>query len=75
MKSFSDLLMLHQQLDELFFEHQRALIRGDLDTALGRLEAYESELLDHIWDGRSTAGNRDSQSQDYSSAVGPGRLN
>ena len=23
MKSFSDLLMLHQQLDELFFEHQR----------------------------------------------------
>jgi hypothetical protein len=50
MKSFSDLLTLHQQLDELFFEHQRALIRGDLDTALGRLEAYESELLDHIWD-------------------------
>jgi hypothetical protein len=39
MKSFSDLLMLHQQLDELFFEHQRALIRGDLDTALCRLEA------------------------------------
>jgi hypothetical protein len=50
MKSFSDLLTLHQQLDELFFEHQRALIRGDLDTALGRLEAYERELLDHIWD-------------------------
>lgn len=24
MKSFSDLLMLHQVLDELFFEHQRA---------------------------------------------------
>jgi hypothetical protein len=24
MKSFSDLLMLHQQLDELIFEHQRA---------------------------------------------------
>jgi hypothetical protein len=23
-KSFSDLLMLHQVLDELFFEHQRA---------------------------------------------------
>jgi len=50
MKSFSDLLVLRQQLDELFFEHQRALIRGDLDTALGRLEGYESELLDHIWD-------------------------
>lgn len=50
MKSFSDLLDLHQQLDELFFEHQRALIRGDLDTALGRLVAYESELLEHIRD-------------------------
>lgn len=50
MKSFSDLLVLHRQLDELFFEHQRALIRGDLDAALGRLEAYENELLDHIWD-------------------------
>jgi len=50
MNSFSDLLRLHRVLDELFFEHQRALIRGDLDTALGRLEAYEIELLDHIWD-------------------------
>lgn len=48
MKRFGDLLMLHQMLDELFFEHQRALIRGDLDTALCRLEAYESKLLDHI---------------------------
>ncbi len=50
MKSFSDLLMLHQQLDELFFEHQRALIRGELETALRKLEAYENRLLDHIWD-------------------------
>ena len=50
MKSFSDLLMLHEQLDELFFEHQRALIRGELETALEKLEAYESKLLDHIWD-------------------------
>ncbi|HUE80642.1 MAG TPA: hemerythrin domain-containing protein [Pyrinomonadaceae bacterium] len=50
MKSFSDLLMLHKQLDELFFEHQRALIRGELETALEKLEAYESKLLDHIWD-------------------------
>jgi hemerythrin-like domain-containing protein len=50
MKSFSDLLRLHQVFDELFFEHQRALIRGDLDTALRILVAYEIELLDHIWD-------------------------
>ena len=50
MKSFRDLLVLHQQLDELFFEHQRALIRGELEVALARLEGYEKELLDHIWD-------------------------
>lgn len=50
MKSFSDLLRLHHGLDELFFEHQRALIRGDLEVALAKLEGYEKELLDHIWD-------------------------
>jgi len=50
MKSFSDLLGLHQQLDELFFEHQRALVRGELEVALAKLEGYEKELLDHIWD-------------------------
>jgi hemerythrin superfamily protein len=50
MKSFSDLLRLHHELDELFFEHQRALIRGDLEVALAKLERYEKELLDHIWD-------------------------
>ena len=50
MKSFSDLLMLHQQLDELFFEHQRALIRGELEMALQKLEEYERGLLDHISD-------------------------
>ena len=50
MKSFSDLLRLHHELDELFFEHQRALIRGDLEVALAKLEGYEKELLDHIWD-------------------------
>lgn len=50
MKSFSDLLTLHHELDELFLEHQRALIRGDLEVALAKLEGYEKELLDHIWD-------------------------
>lgn len=50
MTSFSDLLMLHRQLDQLFFDHQRALIRGDLQIALERLEAYENDLLDHIRD-------------------------
>ncbi len=50
MKSFSDLLTLHQQLDELFFEHQRALLRLDLDRASAMLNAYKAELLAHIRD-------------------------
>jgi iron-sulfur cluster repair protein YtfE (RIC family) len=50
MKSLSDLLTLHQQLDELFFEHQRALLRLDLDRASAMLNAYEAELLAHIRD-------------------------
>lgn len=50
MKSFSDLLTLHHQLDELFFEHQRALLRLDLDRASALLNAYEAELLAHIRD-------------------------
>lgn len=50
MKSFSDLLMLHQQLDERFFEHQRALLRLDLKAATAALEAYEAELLAHMRD-------------------------
>jgi iron-sulfur cluster repair protein YtfE (RIC family) len=50
MKSFSDLLVLHQRLDELFFEHQRALLRLDLDRASAMLNAYEAELLAHIRD-------------------------
>ena len=50
MKSFSDLLGLHQQLDELFLEHQRALLRLDLDRAATLLETYEAELLTHMRD-------------------------
>lgn len=50
MTSFSDLLDLHQQLDELFLEHQRALMRLDLDRAASLLDEYESQLLAHIRD-------------------------
>lgn len=50
MKSFNDLLMLHRQLDELFFEHQRALLRLDLNRASTLLAAYEAELLAHMRD-------------------------
>lgn len=50
MTSFNDLLELHQQLDELFLEHQRALMRLDLDRAASLLDEYESQLLSHIRD-------------------------
>ncbi len=50
MNSFIDLLTLHRELDELFFEHQRALIRGRFETALQILETYERNLAHHILD-------------------------
>ena len=50
MKRFNDLLILHRQLDEQFLEHQRALIRGDLESASNILDRYERQLLDHIRD-------------------------
>lgn len=50
MKSFCGLLALHRQLDELFFEHQRALLRMDLKQASSALEAFESQLLAHMQD-------------------------
>ena len=50
MKSFNDLLELHQRLDELFLEHQRALLRLNLERAAELLDEYERELLAHIRD-------------------------
>jgi len=50
MKSFSDLLLLHNRLDELFYEHQRALLKLDLAQASRMLQTYETELLAHIQD-------------------------
>lgn len=50
MKSFSDLLDLHQRLDELFLDHQRALMRLDPDRAESLLDHYEADLLAHIRD-------------------------
>ncbi|MGH9932251.1 MAG: hemerythrin domain-containing protein [Pyrinomonadaceae bacterium] len=50
MASFGDLLALHQRLDELFLEHQRALLRLNLKAATAALDAYEAELLAHMRD-------------------------
>ena len=50
MKSFTELLELHRWLDGLFLEHQRALLRLNLERASALLDRYESELLAHIRD-------------------------
>ena len=50
MRSFSDLLELHKQLDRLFLEHQRALLLLDMKRAAALLATYEADLLAHIRD-------------------------
>ena len=50
MNSFSQLLEIHKQLDELFLEHQRSLLRLDLMAASDALEAYTIELFAHMQD-------------------------
>jgi iron-sulfur cluster repair protein YtfE (RIC family) len=49
-KSFSELLQVHARLDEVFLEHQRALLGLDLSAAHNSLQAYETELLAHMQD-------------------------
>jgi len=51
--SFTDLLRLHQQLDQMFLEHQRALLRLDMHRAATLLQTYEVELLAHMRDEES----------------------
>ena len=50
MTHFSELLALHDQLDDLFLAHQRALLRLDLDRAAELLKKYEKEILAHMKD-------------------------
>ncbi len=50
MKTFIELLALHRRLDELFFEHQRALLRVDLPKARATFDRFEKALLAHIRD-------------------------
>lgn len=48
--SFATLLDLHAELDDLFAEHQFALLHFDFDQALGKLRDYERCLLAHMVD-------------------------
>lgn len=46
--TFLRLLDIHRALDELFFEHQAALIGLDFGRARSRLAEYRSELVEHM---------------------------
>lgn len=48
--SFVSLLATHQNLKELFLQHQEALLDGDLAQARDRLEVFERALLHHMQD-------------------------
>jgi len=48
--SFTSLLDVHKGLQELFLQHQEALLDCDLVCATERLEEFERRLLRHIWE-------------------------
>ncbi|MBK6750283.1 MAG: hypothetical protein KA956_01210 [Pyrinomonadaceae bacterium] len=50
MASISSLIKVHKVIDDLFFEHQKALLHFDFDKALHLLEAHRSTLLSHMGD-------------------------
>jgi hemerythrin-like domain-containing protein len=50
MRSFDEVLAFHRELDEMFFRHQCELLDFNFPTALERLKAYESALLQHMRD-------------------------
>ncbi|CAN5325997.1 hypothetical protein BH10ACI3_BH10ACI3_02700 [soil metagenome] len=45
-----DLKRVHDLLDEMFFDHQKALIHFEFDKALTLLEMYQAVLLRHMQD-------------------------
>jgi len=46
--TFQMLLDVHRALDELFFEHQAALLAIDFASAREKLDEYHGELLGHM---------------------------
>lgn len=47
-KSLLDLNKLHQELDQLFFEHQVALLKGDFPKSRAMLKSFEKALFQHM---------------------------
>lgn len=46
---FNTVLKVHEHLSELFLQHQEALVKLDVETALDRLEVYRKELSAHMY--------------------------
>ena len=54
MTYIKDLKRVHDLLDEMFFDHQKALIHFEFEKALTLLETYEAVLLRHMQDEELT---------------------
>ncbi len=50
MATISDLMKVHRVIDDLFYEHQRALLHFDFASAASCLVAYRSILVNHMRD-------------------------
>ena len=50
MVRINDLMKVHRLIDDMFFEHQRALLHFEFEKALTSLEVYESTLIRHRQD-------------------------
>ncbi len=48
--SFSALLKLHREFNEIFFRHQEALLLCEVDRAAEELRLHEAKLFSHIQD-------------------------
>lgn len=54
MRYLKDLKQVHDMIDAMFFDHQKALIHFKFDEAASLLDAYETVLLRHMEDEEMT---------------------
>lgn len=71
MTYIKDLVRVHVLLDELFFDHQKALLHFEFDRALALLEMYESVLIRHMQDEELTLLPVYSERASFSGAGSP----
>lgn len=47
-RDLTEMNRIHEELEDLFFRHQRALLKRDYDLAANLLETYEAVLFAHM---------------------------